>query len=128
MFESFQSKKESQPASAVLLAVCTAGVLAWGAFAFWLVFIGPKFVEIFRQLQVELPAPTALTLTLIQANILIAPLVLITAVLCAWFVWSRRATRLGLYLLLAGIVSTVIAHGSMAMPIAKIQEALKRQH
>jgi hypothetical protein len=98
-------------------------IVVWGACFFSLRFIVPKFRAVFAEMKVTLPGPTELVLLLSgPAGLVLALLVALALVLA----WQRKNARLALGIGLAGLLFGVVAMGCIYLPLAKMEEALRK--
>ncbi|MBI3828656.1 MAG: hypothetical protein HY291_04015 [Planctomycetes bacterium] len=117
---------DTPPEPALRLA-CMLGVFFWGVFAFGIAFLAPRFIPIFEQLKVDLPAPTQLVLALARMGEVSAVVALGAAGVAAWWAMSRRALRLGVYLVVSGVLAVMFSAGAIYLPLYKIEHALRNK-
>jgi type II secretory pathway component PulF len=103
------------------------GVFFWGVFAFGVAFLVPRFVPLFDQLKVDLPAPTQLVLALGRMGEVSAVVALGAAGFAAWWSMTRRVRRLAVYLAVSGVLAVIFSTGAIYLPLEKIDHALKKK-
>jgi type II secretory pathway component PulF len=117
-------KPDSAPRGRAPLAALAAGAFIFVALFFYInYFVGPKFIELFNSLRVDLPMPTRATLFLIG----IAPTLSLCLLGLAFLLFHFRA-RIALIVLIIFLSGTMGLEAlSIYLPIVKIQEALRKK-
>ena len=93
---------------------------------FFMGFVAPKFIDIFKSLRVELPVPTKLVLAIAQHPPLLLAF-LGGGILLIELIRRRQSRKLAIVFMILALATGPLAYASVLLPILKIQDTLLKK-